>query len=134
VNVLPHNLCGDLSRFWRTLVATAREVGGQLVVFEGSTARKKGVSSWQSYKMLREKVLSDGSLAESNYPAYLVFAENVAFNSPSAAASVVMARAANGRAEWVVNGSRISYGHWQDAKLAQVAPGLLNLGEDSQEL
>ncbi len=83
-------------------MATAQEIDGQFVVFAGSMARKKGVPSWQSYKSLREKLVADGSLVDSDDPACLVFAENVAFNSPSAAASAVMARASNGRANWAV--------------------------------
>lgn len=47
----------------------------------------------------------------------LVFSENVAFNSPSAAASVVMARASNGRKNWQLEATGETYAQWQDAKL-----------------
>ena len=116
-------------------VATAQEIDGQFVVFAGSTARKKGVPSWQSYKALREKLVADGSLVDSDDPACLVFAENVAFNSPSAAASAVMARASNGRANWAIKSMGQSYGDWQDAKLAEVVkPGQFEVDEDSEEV
>ncbi|HEY5432689.1 MAG TPA: DUF4357 domain-containing protein [Coriobacteriia bacterium] len=115
-------------------MATAQEIDGQFVVFAGSMARKKGVPSWQSYKSLREKLVADGSLVDSDDPACLVFAENVAFNSPSAAASAVMARASNGRANWAVKSTGQSYGDWQDAKLAAVVQaGQIELEEDSEE-
>ena len=113
-------------------VATAQEVDGQFVVFAGSTARTKGVPSWQSYKALREKLVADGLLVDGDDPACLVFAENVAFNSPSAAASAVMARASNGRRNWQVAGMGQTYAEWQDAKLAEVVrPGRLDLEDDA---
>lgn len=99
--------------------AKAQELDGQFVVFAGSTARRKGVPSWQSYRSLREKIVAEGSLVESDDPACLRFGEDVAFSSPSAAASVVMARAANGRKNWVVEATGQTYAQWQEAKLAR---------------
>ena len=114
-------------------VATAQEIDGQFVVFAGSTARKQGVPSWQSYKSLREKLVADGSLVDSDDPACLVFAENVAFNSPSAAASAVMARASNGRRNWAVKATGVSYADWQDAKLAAVVQaGQFEVDDDAE--
>jgi len=115
-------------------VATAQEIDGQLVVFAGSTARRQGVPSWQSYnKALRKKLVADGSLVDSDDPACPVFAENVAFNSPSAAASAVMARASNGRVNWTVKATGESYGDWRDAKLAAVVqPGQFEVEEDAE--
>jgi len=117
-------------------VATAQEIDGQFVVFAGSTARTKGVPSWQSYnKALRETLVADGSLVDSDDPALLVFAENVAFNSPSAASSVVMARPSGGRADWRAKATDETYSDWQDAKLAAaVQPGQLELDEDAEDL
>jgi len=63
-------------------VATAQEIDGQFVVFAGSTARKMGVPSWQSYKSLREKLVADGSLVGSDDPACLVFAGRCARPRP----------------------------------------------------
>jgi hypothetical protein len=108
------------------VVATAQEIDGQFVVFAGSTARKKGVPSWKSYRSLRDKVVADGSLVEDPAdPNRLVFAEDTPFNSPSAAASVVMGRASNGHESWKVRGAGQTYGQWQEAKLAalEVAVG-----------
>jgi len=101
------------------VVATAQEIDGQFVVFAGSTARKKGVPSWKSYRSLRDKVVADGSLLEDPAdPTRLVFAEDTPFNSPSAAASVVMGRASNGHKSWKVKETGQTYGQWQEAKLA----------------
>ncbi len=97
--------------------ARAQEIDGQFVVFMGSTARKRGVPSWNSYKALREKLVADNSLVDGDDPTCLVFSEDVAFNSPSAAASVVMARASNGRKNWQLEATCETYAQWQDAKL-----------------
>jgi len=114
-------------------VATAQEIDGQLVVFAGSTARRQGVPSWQSYnKALRKKLVADGSLVDSDDPAFLVFAENVAFNSPSAASSVVMARPSGGRADWRAKATEETYADWQDAKLAAVVQAG-QLGDDASD-
>jgi hypothetical protein len=79
---------------------------------------------------LREKLVAEGSLVDGGDPTLLVFAEDVAFNSPSAAASVIMARASNGRKNWKVTGTSTTYGEWQDAKLAEiVAPEQLETDE-----
>ncbi len=114
-------------------VAKAQEIDGQFVVFAGSTARKKGVPSWHSYKALREKVVADGSLVEGGDPAFLVFSEDVAFNSPSAAASVVMARASNGRKNWQLEATGQTYTAWQDAKLAALGADAVEADGDEDE-
>lgn len=42
------------------------------------------------------------------------FARNQVFASPSAAAAVVVVgRTANGRHDWKIQGSGVSFGHWQ---------------------
>ncbi|WP_339695793.1 DUF4357 domain-containing protein [Celeribacter baekdonensis] len=42
-----------------------------------------------------------------------------AFNSPSAAAAVVLDRNSNGRIEWKVKGSKQTYHDWQQAQAAK---------------
>jgi len=46
-----------------------------------------------------------------------VFAENVSFSSPSAAASVVRAGNTNGRREWKVSSTGQTYADWQETRL-----------------
>ena len=41
------------------------------------------------------------------------FARDQVFASPSAAAAVVVGRAANGRNDWKIPGTAVSYGNWQ---------------------
>ncbi|MNC69923.1 hypothetical protein D3C75_1206690 [compost metagenome] len=50
----------------------------------------------------------------------LVFSDDYAFSSPSAAAAVVCGRSANGRTSWVVDGTGQTYAAWQDQQLNAV--------------
>lgn len=97
--------------------AEAREINGEFVVLKGSTARKQGTPSWDAYKSLRDDLIADGKLVEGTEPDLLVFADDVPFNSPSAAATVVRAGNANGRKEWKEAATGKSYAEWQDLQL-----------------
>ena len=69
------------------------------VVFSGSTARAQEVPSATSFVTgLRTQLVADGVLAGDG-PS-LRFTRDYLFSSPSAAASAVLARNANGRTEW----------------------------------
>jgi len=69
------------------------------VVFSGSTARAKEVPSATSFVTgLRAQLIAEGIIAGDG-PS-LRFTRDYLFNSPSAAASAVLARNANGRTEW----------------------------------
>jgi hypothetical protein len=96
------------------IAATAQEIDGEFTVFEGSTAR----SQWQGveghgYKRLREKLEEDGTLVPSDDGSFSRFTRNQVFASPSAAAAMVAGRSANGRVEWKLRGSGLSYDSWQ---------------------
>jgi len=97
--------------------ATAQEVDGRFIVFAGSTARKEGAASWDSYRGLRDQLVQDGKLDNSDAEGFYCFTENVEFASPSAAATVVNAGNQNGRIVWKVKDTGQSYRDWQDAKL-----------------
>jgi Domain of unknown function (DUF4357) len=98
--------------------ADAVEADGEFIVLKGSTARLGGTPSWTSYKGLRDKLLADQKLVESGQPNILTFAENIAFDSPSAAAAVVYAGNQNGRIAWRVKGTGQTYKEWQDGQIA----------------
>ncbi|MFO0839588.1 MAG: GIY-YIG nuclease family protein [Phycisphaerae bacterium] len=104
--------------------AEARVINGQFVVLKGATARKQGVESWTSYRGLRDELVQSGRLVEGSDPQLLVFADNVPFDSPSAAASAVLAANSNGRTAWKVADTGRSYADWQETqlKLAGVDP------------
>jgi Domain of unknown function (DUF4357) len=49
------------------------------------------------------------------------FARDQVFASPSAAAAVVVGRTANGRSDWKIQGSGVSFGDWQAQGIEQAA-------------
>lgn len=96
------------------IVATAQEIDGEFTVMEGSTARAMWIGVvGHSYKGLRAKLEEDGTLEPMVDGAGMRFTRNHVFASPSAAAAIVVGRAANGRTEWVVRGKRQTYGQWE---------------------
>ena len=91
---------------------------GAFVVFKGSTARKKpSYETWTSYRALKEQLVKDGKLVDSDDPEYLVFSEDVEFSSPSAAATVVAAGSRSGPVSWKVAGTGQTYQAWQEERL-----------------
>lgn len=97
--------------------AEARVIDGQLVVLKGSMARKQGVESWTSYRNLRAEPVESGRLVDGADPQMLVFADNVAFDSPSAAAAVVLGANTNGRVAWKTADTGKTYADWQALQL-----------------
>lgn len=97
--------------------AKAREVAGEFIVLKGSTARKEGLKSWTSYKALRDQLVAEDRLVQSDQPDYFVFNEDVAFSSPSAGAAVVNAGNMNGRTSWKTESGE-TYQQWHEKKLA----------------
>jgi len=70
-------------------------------VRKGSKARLEITPSFRAhnYNQLRISLINEGALKETE--GYLVFTDNYDFTSPSAAASIVLGRSADGREEWV---------------------------------
>ena len=103
--------------------AKAREIGGEFIVLKGSTARVEGSKSWTSYRSLREQLVKEGKIVPGDQPDYYVFADDVAFSSPSACGAVVNAGNINGRTAWKVAGTIKTYQDWHDEKLKAVEAG-----------
>lgn len=103
------------------LSANAVEEEGEFVVLEGSEALKDTGYAGTSYGTLRQTLISTGILANSPDGKY-VFVKPYSFKSPSAASAVIPDRNSNGRIEWKVRGSRMTYHDWQQAQI-------VNLGE-----
>lgn len=95
--------------------ATAVEEEGEFVVLEGSQALTGTGYVQQSYSGLKAKMIDDGVLVPGE-EGRLRFARPWSFNSPSAAAAVVLDRNSNGRLEWKVRGSALNYHEWQQAQ------------------
>ncbi len=99
------------------LHAQMRFVDGEFVVLKGSTARKKGLASWTSYRSLREQLIQDDTLIDSDNPEHYVFARDYAFASPSAAAAIVNAGNQNGWLVWKHKETGQTYKDWQESRL-----------------
>lgn len=101
--------------------ATAQEIDGEFTVLAGSKAKREWTGAQaHNYRNLREKLERDGTLALSTDGATRYFTHDQVFASPSAAAAAVAGRSANGRVEWAVAGSRVTYGNWQAQNLEQI--------------
>jgi hypothetical protein len=94
--------------------ATARDTDLGFVVLAGSTARKQATASFpQGYRSISDQLVADRKLVEGPDPGAYRFAMDVSFPSPSAAATVVMARSANGHIEWKERCSGRTYRGWR---------------------
>lgn len=102
--------------------ATAVEEDGEFIVLEGSEALTGTGYVQQSYGGLKEKLVADGILVPHGSNK-LRFVKPWSFNSPSAAAAVVLDRNSNGRIEWKVKGSRQTYHDRQQAQAARQEVG-----------
>ena len=98
--------------------ATAVEEDGEFIVLEGSEALTGTGYVQQSYGGLKEKLIADSVLIPHGVDK-VCFAKPWSFNSPSAAAAVVLDRNSNGRIEWKVKGSKQTYHDWQQAQAAK---------------
>lgn len=99
--------------------AMAVEEDGEFIVLEGSEALTGTGYVQQSYGGLKEKLIAEGVLVPQDVPPgtnKLRFAKPWSFNSPSAAAAVVLDRNSNGRTEWKVKGASQTYHDWQQAQ------------------
>lgn len=98
--------------------ATGRETDEGFVVLAGSTARKTPSGTFPAgYAALRDKLIANGQLVEGSTPDLLMFAGDVTFSSPSAAASIVSARSASGPLEWKIEPAGTSYRDWRQSRL-----------------
>ncbi|MED1743196.1 GIY-YIG nuclease family protein [Brevibacillus borstelensis] len=71
------------------------------VVFKGSQMVLEVVPSLKAYLGLRDKLVNDGVVSKKD--GHFVFNTDYIFNSPSAAASVILGRHTNGWSEWKDN-------------------------------
>ena len=95
------------------ITAAAREIDGEFTVLEGSRARSSRAGVQPAYQALREKLIQEAVLVPDHDGRTLRFARDQVFSSPSAAAAVVVGRAANGRNDWKIQDTGVSYGNWQ---------------------
>jgi hypothetical protein len=96
--------------------AWGQEIDGEFFVLKGSKARAEWVGTERGYQGLFKQLVDEGVLVADG-GEHLLFSDDYAFSSPSAAAAVVCGRAANGRTSWVVEGTVQTYAAWQDQQL-----------------
>lgn len=82
----------------KSLNAKAIQTDEGLVVLNGSDVSETESQNY-GYKTLRDELLQDGTIAK-NGSGKLCFTRNQLFNSPSAAAAVIVGYAINGRRNW----------------------------------
>ena len=98
--------------------ASAREDDSGFVILSGSTARLEGTSTFpRGYRGFRDQLIADGKLVETDVSGVYRFVTDVACPSPTAAAAIVLARAAGGPETWIVRGSGETYGEWRAVNL-----------------
>ena len=101
--------------------ALGQEIDGEFFVLKGSKARVEWVGTERGYQGLFKQLVAEGLLVAQGSDN-LVFSDDYAFSSPSAAAAVVCGRSANGRTSWVVEGTGQTNAAWQDQQLNSVTP------------
>ena len=101
------------------IAARARQIDGEFTVLEGSGARAAWTGPEHSYKVLHHKLVREAALVPGPGSTMLRFAHDQVFASPSAAAAVIAGRQANGRVDWKIEGSGVSFGNWQDQGIDQ---------------
>jgi len=92
--------------------------GSDLLVLKGSRARKEWAGKEQNdvgYQTLHARLVAEGVLLQDGERA--IFTQDYAFNSPSAAASVLNGRPANGRIEWREEQSGLTLHEWEAEQL-----------------
>lgn len=103
------------------ITAKAREIDAEFTVLEGSQARGGWVgSSHDGYKVLRDKLIQEGAIVVGD-DGVARFTQDQVFSSPSAAAVVIVGRSANGRNDWKVPRTGLSYGDWQSPGVEDAA-------------
>jgi hypothetical protein len=103
--------------------ASGQEIEGEFVVLKGSRTRGTWAGTTSGYQSQFEQLMASGIL-QPDGADHLRFTEDHAFSSPSAAASVVCGRVANGRTSWMMPGGVRTYAEWQDSELTAQAPSV----------
>lgn len=93
--------------------ANAVEVDGEFTVLKGSQARPKWTGGEHSYKSLHAWLVEEGVLVLAPAGGTLLFSRDFVFSSPSAAGAAVTGRQTNGRIDWKMEKTGVSFGEWQ---------------------
>lgn len=101
--------------------AKAQEINGEFVVLEGSLSRKAHTKSLaDSYLHIRERLVNNGVLIDTDLNGFWEFSQNTPFQSPSTAANIVGGASINGREQWKVQDDGQTYAKWLEAQIKNV--------------
>jgi hypothetical protein len=103
------------------LEGAAVMAGDEIIVRAGTLARKDPDYAMNQYAGLRDQLLLDGSLVQTDDGRWLKFSRDVPFSSASAAAAVIYGRNANGRTSWRVKDTNQTLKDYQNAQLDAAA-------------
>ena len=102
--------------------AEAQVVSNAFVVRQGGLANaNESQSIGKSNSTLRSQLRTSGKLVDDAQSGRWVFAEDVAFGSPSAAAAVICGFSIAGPQAWKVKGTQQTYGAWLQAQVNAVS-------------
>jgi Domain of unknown function (DUF4357) len=102
-------------------MATCIAADGQYFLQTGSKSKvKESPSVSPSTKNLRKELVDSGVLVLDGQ--HLVFQQDFAFSSPSAAAGVVVGSNISGNKAWKVEGGLKTYGEWLEDQIAAAPP------------
>ncbi|MEO5806252.1 GIY-YIG nuclease family protein [Devosia sp.] len=96
------------------LEGSAVQFPDEIVVRQGTLARKNPEHAVNQYAALRQQLMDDGALSEQTSSNFLVFTRDVPFSSPSAASAVILGRNDNGRTTWHVKSTGHTLKAYQD--------------------
>jgi predicted GIY-YIG superfamily endonuclease len=101
--------------------ARAIESNGTFVVQAGSYLQANAKPAiGNTYRQKRDALFQAGTVVATDQPDYWKFAEDTAFDSPSAAGAVIQGYNVNGRVAWRINSTSQTYKEWQEAQIAAV--------------
>lgn len=107
----------DISNTKAGIVGRAREDAGDFVVEEGAIGALREAASFPDrIKSIRDDAFSTGQIVALSAKNFQI-AQDISFNSPSAAAVFLFGTSRNGRTDWVVSGEGVTYGAWKDAAI-----------------
>jgi hypothetical protein len=87
-------------------------LNGRMIVLKGSTAKAVVESSLiEGDREFRDRIIRQGKLRQSS-DGLMEFVEDVEFDSPSSAASIVNTCSRNGPEGWMLDGGSLTLGQW----------------------
>jgi hypothetical protein len=95
------------------IAARAVEVDSEFTALKDSQARAKWTGGEHSYKSLHASLVEEGVLVPALTGRSMTFARDFVFSSPSAAGAAVTGRQTNGRTDWKMEKTGLSFGEWQ---------------------